>query len=203
MIRRRRRERGQGLVELSIVIPTALLLLLGMLEFGFAFDHTLSLQYATREGARMGSALANGGGTLGCGTGQSPNAATVDPQIIAAVQRVITSPGSPLTLSQVSEIRIYKANSTGGEVSGSVNVWTYNAGGGPVVDGAALNFANTSTGWNACSRNNASSPDSIGVSLTYTYQFVTPLSGILGFFGGPGATSLPISDRTVMALNPS
>ncbi len=72
--------RGQGLVEFAMLVPIFMLLLLGMLEFGFAFDQNLTLEYATREGARVGSALANGGGTLGCGAGQSPNAATVDQQ---------------------------------------------------------------------------------------------------------------------------
>ena len=44
--------------------------------------------------------------------------------------------------------------------------------------------------------------DSIGVSLTYTYAMTTPLSGVR-FVGGPGATSLTMTDKTVMALNPS
>ena len=86
------------------------LLLLGMLEFGFMFDHHITLGYASREGARVGSALANGGGQLGCGAGRSPNADLVDPQVIAAVQRVLTSPGSLITLGDDIEIRIFKAD---------------------------------------------------------------------------------------------
>ena len=35
-----------------------MLLLLGMLEFGFIFDQHLTLEYASREGARVGAALA-------------------------------------------------------------------------------------------------------------------------------------------------
>ena len=45
--------------------------------------------------------------------------------------------------------------------------------------------------------------DSVGVSLTYTYDFQTPLLGILRFFGGMSAGKLAMSDRTVMALNPT
>ena len=56
-----------------MVITVLMLLLLGMLEFGFLFDHHLTLEYATREGARVGAALANGGGRR-CTTCQSPNA---------------------------------------------------------------------------------------------------------------------------------
>jgi Flp pilus assembly protein TadG len=210
---RRRRERGQSLVEFSMIITVVLLLLLGMMEFGFVFDHHLTLEYATREGARVGSALGNGGGTVGCSAGQSPNAATVDQQIVAALQRVITSPGSAVVPSRIAEIKIYKSG-TNGEVTGtSFNTWVYSAtmvagvpvGNGPSVDGRNLFFVPSgATGWNACLRdNNSAGPDSIGVSLTYNYQLVTPLSAAVGFFGpGNGPTTIPIGDRTVMALNP-
>jgi hypothetical protein len=203
------RARGQSLVEFSMIITVVMLLLLGMLEFGFVFDHHLTLEYSTREGARVGSAMGNGGGTLGCAAGQSPNAATVDPQIIAAVQRVITSPGSAVVKSRVTEIRIYKANATGDIAGSSSNKWVYSAssptvGNGPLVDGKKLFFVPSGvTGWGACLRDNGAEPDSIGVSLKYDYQLVTPLSAVMGFFGpGSGPTVIPIGDRTVMALNP-
>jgi Flp pilus assembly protein TadG len=59
-------ERGQGLVEFSLLVPVFTLLLLAMLEFGFVFDHLLTIQYSTREGARVGAALASGGTSLDC-----------------------------------------------------------------------------------------------------------------------------------------
>lgn len=190
-----------------MIIIVALMLLLGMLEFGFVFDHHLSLEYATREGARVASALANGGGTMGCGAGQSPNAANVDKQIIAAVQRVLKSPGSPIVLSRIAEIRIYQATSAGIQNGSYANVWTYNTpsgGGGPTVDGVALDFSQSgASGWTACSRDNGSTPDSIGVSISYSYRLVTPLAGIVGAFGSPGTAQITITDKTVMALNPS
>jgi hypothetical protein len=205
VIRRRSREgeRGQGLVEFSLLVPVFALLLLGMLEFGFVFDHLLTVQYASREGARVGSALVNGGGTLGCGTGQSPNAADVDPLIIAAVTRVLDSPGSRVTVAHIPTIRIFKADASGGE-TGPVNVWRYNVGGGPLVDGRHLDYSLQSTGWNACSRTNGGSPpDSIGVSLVYTYHLQTALGNVLGFFGPGGLSTITVSDRTVMAMNPT
>lgn len=198
---------GQSLVEFSLIVTVVMMMLLGMLEFGFVFDHHLTLEYATREAARVGSAMSNGGGTLGCSTGQSPNAGTVDPQIVAAVQRVVKSPGSLVVESRISEIRIYKVDlsSTTGDQDGAyANVWVYNAGAGPVVDGIALDFTlSGSNGWNACSRDNGSDPDSIGVSLIYNYRLVTPLGAAMGFFGGGSAAQITIRDRTVMALNPS
>ena len=61
-----------------------------------------------------------------------------------------------------------------------------------------------SDAWKACSRSNAPPTiDSVGVSLTCTYQFQTPLAAVLRFFGGAGSTTLTLTDRTVMQLNPS
>lgn len=199
-----RHERGQGLVEFAALVPAFLLLLLGMLEFGFAYDQFLTLEYATREGARVGSALANGGGDLGCGTGQSPNAATVDAQIVAAVRRVVFSPGSRVKPAIGMTVLIWKASTTGAQTS-SVNTWTYTGPNtGPTIDGQQIGFTQGTVTWNACSRNNAgATPDSIGVSLTHAYAFQTPLAGIMRFFGGAPAATLTLSDRTVMALNPT
>jgi hypothetical protein len=210
-LRRRGDARGQSLVELTLVVPVFLLILFGMIEFGFVFSHDLTLEYATREGARAGAALDNGGGTLGCGTGQSPNWTTVDPLVIAAVERVLQSPGSLVVISQVSQIVIYKANpTTGANDQGHQDVWTYSPGAGPIPQGSTnhLNFVDASypnsDGWQDCSRSNASpNIDSIGVSLVYTYKFQTPLAGVLSFFGGGGGPTLTINDKTVMQLNPS
>jgi len=198
-------ERGQGLVEFALFVPLFMGLLLGVLELGTAFSHHLTLEYATREGARNGAALANGGGTPGCGGGQSPQAATVDPLIIEAVERVLTSPGSPVILANVTQIRIYKANAAGGE-SGPVNVWTYNSGGGPIPkDGTApLDFKPTGTqSWSTCSRSNANPADALGVSITYTYHFSTGLTAMLGFLGTGTGPTWTMTDRTVMQLNPT
>jgi hypothetical protein len=41
------------------------------------------------------------------------------------------------------------------------------------------------------------------VSLTYTYNFQTALGSVLRFFGGPGFSSVTVSDKTVMAMNPT
>jgi hypothetical protein len=196
----RNREDGQSLVEFAMIVPLFLLFLLGLLEFGMVFDHVLTIGYATREGARTGAALANGSkmATESLGTCDD-----VDSYVVAAVERVLDSPGSPVQgdLADVNQIRIYKATASGGEV-GPVNVWV--PGTGPTVDGSQLNFSRSSYGWDACTRNNGTSnPDSLGVSISYTYHAVTPLASLLRFFGGPGWSVLPVSDKSVMALNPT
>lgn len=193
--RERNAERGQSLVELSLIVPVFLLLLLGLLELGFAFDHDLTLNYASREGARAGAALANGSKLADC--------TTVDDYVVSAVERVLESSGSPIAghIADVTQITIYKASPSGGETS-SANVWT--PGAGPTVDGKQLAFHETSHHWNSCTRSNlTTNPDSIGISIAYTYRAVTPLASLLQLIGGRGWATLPMTDRTVMALNPT
>jgi hypothetical protein len=195
--RLQRSERGQSLVEMAMVIPFLMFLILGAIEFGFIFTNNLTMAYATREGARAGASLANGGGPLGCGPGQSPNAATVDGRIVAAVERVLEGSGSPIRPAQVQEIRIFKATASGGEAAGQVNVWRYAPSGGPLVDGQRLDFAVQSTGWQTCSRTNNQPADSVGVGLRYRYALQTP------FLSLSGMSTLTMYDHTVMALNPT
>jgi TadE-like protein len=202
-VRRRDRSRGQSLVEFSILVPVILLILLGVLEFGFVFDETMTITYATREGARSGAAFANGNST----TMPCSSSVDVDKYIVAAVQRVLEGPGSRIAVGRVSEVRIYNANSAGNQIGGQANVWTPATDAGPVVDGQALDFVQSTTAWNACTRTNTwvgtTPPDSIGVSIRYRYQFVTPLAAIVSFFGPSTTTGLDVSDRSVMALNPT
>jgi hypothetical protein len=47
------------------------------------------------------------------------------------------------------------------------------------------------------------SADGLGVSLAYNYPLQTGLGGLMRFFSGSGWSSLAMSDRTVMNLNPT
>jgi hypothetical protein len=188
---------GQGTVELALALSLVLLpMLMGMLEFGYLFSQGMTVNTASREGARMGGNQANGGGPLGCGAGQSPNAANVDPQIVAAVERSLTANGALISLPDVLQIRIFKATAAGQETAGAVNVWVYSLNGGPVIDGQALDFVSQSTGWAACSRVNTLPSDSVGITIRYTYRARTPLRYIF-----PALAVINMSDTTIMTLN--
>lgn len=199
MSRFRRDEGGQAVVELSLVlVPIVLILLFGLVELGTTFHHTLTISAASREGARVGGALVNGGGTLGCSGGQSPNAATVDPNVVASIERVFTGTGALVKLADVTEIRLWKSTSTGLETAGKVNVWTYTPGAGPLVGGERLNYSQLSAGWPACERNNVNPADSMGVTIRYTYRSQTPFGWLI-----PGLATIPVAERSVMPLNAS
>jgi Flp pilus assembly protein TadG len=47
------RERGAVLVEAALVLPILVILLLGIIDFGFAFNSYISLRQGTREAARQ------------------------------------------------------------------------------------------------------------------------------------------------------
>lgn len=210
MTSRRGRRRGQGLVEFAIFVPLFLVLLFTMLDFGFALYTNLTLEYASREGARVGAALAAGNASLPC--------AQVDNHVIAAVQRVLQSAGFNVPLNNngdstktgVNWIRVYKATAyvdgSGWDVLNNYNQWTYSAGAGPTVDGSPIDFVGPGTpSWSACSRTNGTTPDKIGVAINYTYAWQTPIAGVLRLIVPSSSffSRLTFFDKTVMNLNPT
>jgi hypothetical protein len=193
----RRGEHGQSLVEFGLILPALMILLLGLVEFGFIFSNHQGLEYATREGARTGAALANGQNGQN-GAPAATTCTTIDSQIIAAVQRVLTGKGSMVQVGDVSQISIFKYDdATQGPVALATNVWV--PGAGPTVDGTVLKFRWSSGTWDPCNRDNGVNPDVLGVSLTYTYRMITGLNALLGV---AGLNTLQMTDETVMVLNP-
>lgn len=205
-MKRRAGQKGQGLVEFALVLPIVVVLVISVAELGLAFGNVHTVGYGSREGARVGSALAKGGVT-DCSGGADPSG--VDAAIVSAVQRILKSPGSGIDISEVQEVRIFKATSTGAQSGGLANVWTYTGeGSGPEVDpGPGVAFIDFSppavAAWPACQRVNVGpSYDSIGVTVRYRYRFVTPLPAVIDAITG-GALSLMLNETTVMSLNPS
>ena len=192
----RRNEEGQAVIELSLLLPLLLLLVFGVIELANAVNQSMTIAAAAREGARVAGALVNGGGALGCASGNSPKSASVDPFVVAAIERVLTGSGAQVSIANVTDIRIYKATATGAETPGAVNLWTYSAGAGPVVAGEPLDFVQTANGWPACMRSNVTPADSVGIRLRYVYRAYTPLRMFV-----PGLAMINLGDTAVMPLN--
>lgn len=53
-----RDKKGQAAVELVLVLPILLLLLCGIIDFGWIFGNKLYISYCSREGARYGITVA-------------------------------------------------------------------------------------------------------------------------------------------------
>ena len=89
------RQRGAILVELALVAPVLMLIVTGMLEIGMAWNDSLTVVQATRQGARVGSHF-----------GDDMEA---DRQALLAVTSVL----SPEELNRVEYIVIYDASGSG------------------------------------------------------------------------------------------
>jgi Flp pilus assembly protein TadG len=96
-----RRNRGNTIVEFALVLPIFILLVIGIVEFGYYFFVQHTLQYATREGMRLalvGRQLAGPGGT----------ALSREASIIKTIQDNVAIAVKPTAVN----IYIYPVNST-------------------------------------------------------------------------------------------
>lgn len=105
-IRNRRRARGQGLVEIALVLPVFLLILFGLIDLGaYVFSDNVMSQ-AAREGARLASTEAGWIGKTtaddaGCnqpGGPVCPTPATFASDVAAAVKRTTGGLTSAVTV---------------------------------------------------------------------------------------------------------
>jgi hypothetical protein len=143
----------------------------------------------------VGAVLGNGSKSLGC-TGAT-GSASVDPQVILAVERAVESPGSGITLAKIDWVDIYKSNASGGEAL--YNRWTPAPAGGPTICGVKLDFVQGAVNWDASTRVATVPSDSLGVLIQYHYTLFTPISVVTGLFGTHDITMV---DSTVMDLEP-
>ena len=57
--RKKYKEKGQALVEMALILPVLLLLLCGIIDFGWISYNKLSVSYVSREGARYAAVHAS------------------------------------------------------------------------------------------------------------------------------------------------
>lgn len=90
----RRRDEGAALAEFAIVVPVLVMLLVGIIQFGAALNHQISVQGAAREGAR---ALALRQSTEAVATAVNNSAGAARSSIVS-----ITQVGCPLDTTSAS-----------------------------------------------------------------------------------------------------
>lgn len=172
--------RGQSVVEFALILPVFVLILLGLLEFGSAFDHRNAMAYAVREGARVGASLGNGG----------TNSSNVDPTIVAAVRRGLTD---PILIENIASIEIFKADTNGNPIPGKINRFDHT--GAPVG----------TPGWPASSRVAGMNGDMLGIRVVYEFRPTTPLGTMLSLLVNPVPPYevIRMTDALVMKLEPT
>ena len=180
----RRSERGQGLVEFAMLVPVFMVLLLGLLEFGFVFDHGMTINYATREGARSGAAFAQGNGTIDGLRRRRQEHHRRRP----ARPRTHPARWSHRATSRRSPSSSPHRRHAG--IAARSNIWTYSAGGGPrsmAEPGLPPRRGPVERLHRPGQRRASAQWDQPGLASACAsptrYHYVTPLAAAIGFFG--------------------
>ena len=172
----RLRDRGAVAVEAALVTPVLLLIVVAIVEFGLVYKDQIAATSAVRSGARMASA---------------------EPRIASFAQDAadaVAKEGSALDLTKVTDLWIYKADSTGHPVgaggtfnscSSSCLKFAYSSGSKKFVVSSGT-WAYTTQ--DAC----VGEQDSVGVFMRYNHAAATDVL----------FRTITITTHTVMRLEP-
>lgn len=88
-------EGGAALVEFALILPLLLLLVMGTVEFGRAYNAQITLTHATREGVRVLAITQDSGQAIAA----TKNAATsLNPDLVS-VTTTACNPGDPTSVT--------------------------------------------------------------------------------------------------------
>jgi hypothetical protein len=177
--RRRDGERGAVLVETAILIPVALLVTFGMIEFSSAYQSSSVATSAARSGARVASAEA-----------LLPDYAIHAASAAATALHTVPS-------NEPVEMWVYRAQANGYPESGNFTTCATHCIKYPWVP-ATRTFDTTNWtggGWPANTQNacNAALWDSVGVYVKLNHRFLTKLFGV----------TITLTDHAVFRLEPA
>ncbi len=176
---RKPNSKGQALVEFAFVFPLFMVLLVAVIEYGFLMNATLASSYATRDASLIAAEAGNATGS--------------DCAILKKIEDDINGPSDP---RYITDVQIYWADPvTGAAKAGFINTYVRSTTqtvsclvGGvaftlPYIDPVLKPYLETSrcNVINGCPGHPGL--DTIGVQITYGYQWHTPLKGLLGFAG--------------------
>ena len=160
-----------------------MVLLLAAIEFAFAFNASLSLGYASRDATLVAAVSGNTPGS--------------DCLVLEKVEADVSAPADP---SHITTVAIYWADQSGALKGGAKNIYTR---GGSMScearDGTTytLPYSATTTLYPESARcmiqsgcgNGHTTVDTVGVTVSYTHPFHTPLANFL-HWGGNGSWQL-------------
>ena len=171
------REDGQSLVEFALVIPIFILLMMGLLEYGFLYNNILTVQYASRQGV---SIAAEAGALDGA-----------DCSVLKAVENALQS---PTNRTSVEAVEVYESDTNGDAIPGRVN--RYLRFGSLDCPGVTQPYTLVGEeGYPQTLRGDslAGGLDLVGVHIDFTYFGITPI--------GAGR-SWAVSDGSTLRMEP-
>lgn len=89
------KEKGQAMVEMALILPILILILCGIIDFGWVFYNKLSVSYCSREGARYGIVHATDANAAELIESRVLEAAPVNLQDHITVSVTLTNASSP------------------------------------------------------------------------------------------------------------
>jgi Flp pilus assembly protein TadG len=190
--RRRRgdRSRGQTLVEFALLFPIFWTLLLGLIDFAFAFNGVLAVDHASRSAALIAA--------------EAGNASGGDCVILRDIERQLTAPADA---ARIQRVEIYQTSASG-TVIGSATVYTRTGTKScSFADGTTITvpYTRSANGYPEASRCNVlagcgtghTTLDHIGVRILYTHGYLTPLHLFIG-----SGSSFTIDRSNSMRMEP-
>jgi Flp pilus assembly protein TadG len=101
--KRNRRQRGQSIVELALVIPVFLVLVFGIIDFGLGLRAWITVTNSAREGARIGAVHGTCDEIREQVKATSGGLVTSDEQITIDPPTCVWTPGNPVKVTVTYE----------------------------------------------------------------------------------------------------
>jgi len=183
------------MVEFSLIFPIFLLVIIGMMEFAVSFNALLAVNFASRDATLLAAEASSDAGA-DC----------------IVLQSIESDVGPPASSARIQEVRVYWATDTGAVMPGNpVNL--YQRGGSTsctLGNGVTITVPYTlvgAAGYPETLRCDVvagcggghDSVDTIGVSISYRHQWITPLAGIVSLSG----TGFDFTHSNAMRMEPS
>ena len=174
---RRSDQSGQTLIEFALVFPIFWVVLIGLIEFSFAFQSVLAVSFASRNAAVI---AAEAGSDL-----------MADCSILRSVESDLRAPNST---AQIQTVDIYWTDSNGVVKTNATTTYTRSTSATIPCFINNVNFTEPySLGVNnypmasRCATRTGCAghpgPDTVGVKVTYRYLYHTPYGTVLGGTG--------------------
>lgn len=158
--------------------PLFIVVMLAIIEFGVAFGSLMRVNFASRNASLLGA-------EAGSRTGS-------DCVILNSIEGSI---GAPASSSHITQVTIFRSDQNGDVLAS--NLWDRTGSTACAFGGQSFTvpYTQMTDGYPEASRCDVlvgcgGQPlDTIGVSVTYDYRYVTPLGAALTLLGGPAGSS--------------
>lgn len=181
--RRNNRDSGAVLVEGAILFLPAVIILFAFIEFGTIFSSSLSINSASRSGARMASAMT--------GTQSDVFFPIVKEEVVTSAKGARFHEGDSIWIFRADPNGVPRGSANCGNGNGTANcvVYRYRNGAWVRENAAQWNAAQVDTCLGSPTR------ESVGVRVNLRYRSITKIV--------PGVEGLDLSQKTVMRFEPS